>query len=358
MSSETAQMLEEERAYNNMKPGESINLHFHVAGEFLTDMARNFWIEGNQDRAISLLVNGLGGMTEDLALLICIGKKKLVGWDNEIDVVDDCVGEHKGMRLKSLKKSFSDKNEEIKIKEEELKDFRYPRVKRASPWGLVLIPLSIDKKIVSGEKSWEDYDEYSFERMKDSYERYRKCQFGEWENLGIELEGYAFEDHNPTFRVSEKIINKKAVSLLDIMNANYLADLTEMNKCKTSKDFEKLKHVNDQRDEFIASQYKEGEPPEQDLTLSSPFGWIDIDGKFYPCDGYMQHINLAYRFGKTENQLEEVGWVKVAQGDLCFAQRDFDFLHVGKLAINDAQWKTIEDWCMEHKRNIPDRGEL
>lgn len=40
-------------------------------------------------------------------------------------------------------------------------------------------------------------------------------------------------------------------------------------------------------------------------------GWIDRDGKLYPCD-WMQHDDLAYYyFKKSVDQLEASGWIRV-----------------------------------------------
>lgn len=41
-------------------------------------------------------------------------------------------------------------------------------------------------------------------------------------------------------------------------------------------------------------------------------GWIDRDGKFYPCD-YGEHVKFCEKIGFTERELELKGWVKITR---------------------------------------------
>lgn len=109
-------------------------LHFHVSGEFLTNHCRNLWTEGRPDFAIRTLVTSLIGMTEGWAIMICTGKKKLVGWDNDVSMVDDKVANHNGMKLLSMEEILKHKDEEAKLKEREQReldpdDVPFPKLK-------------------------------------------------------------------------------------------------------------------------------------------------------------------------------------------------------------------------------------
>lgn len=64
-------------------------VHFKVHGEFITRTARNLWAEGNEDKALKLLVTGLHEMTEAIAVDICAGRSKLVGVNNDIKLKSD-----------------------------------------------------------------------------------------------------------------------------------------------------------------------------------------------------------------------------------------------------------------------------
>ena len=41
-------------------------------------------------------------------------------------------------------------------------------------------------------------------------------------------------------------------------------------------------------------------------------GWLSLDGKFYGCDYRYHDYNARFIHGKTEDQLENEGWVKIA----------------------------------------------
>jgi hypothetical protein len=65
-----------------MKMGEVIRsgtVHFIVQGEFITDLARNFWLEGSLNKAFELL-DQISPMTEAMALKILSGKLQIVGY--------------------------------------------------------------------------------------------------------------------------------------------------------------------------------------------------------------------------------------------------------------------------------------
>lgn len=77
------------------------SLHFKVHGEFLTNLARNLWAEGQCSKAIRLLSHGIVDFTEELALAVCTGRKKLVGVNNLRLVKDNAKKDNRGLKLPS-----------------------------------------------------------------------------------------------------------------------------------------------------------------------------------------------------------------------------------------------------------------
>jgi len=59
-------------------------LHFSISGESLTRHVRELVLEGNWRHAMTTLVDGLEGMTHDLALAVLQGEKRLAGKDEDL----------------------------------------------------------------------------------------------------------------------------------------------------------------------------------------------------------------------------------------------------------------------------------
>ena len=75
-------------------------LHFTVTSEFVTRISRNLWAEGACAKALRLLVKGLHGMTEGLALRIVTGHAKLIGENSTIRMVrDNTKRDDRGLKL-------------------------------------------------------------------------------------------------------------------------------------------------------------------------------------------------------------------------------------------------------------------
>ncbi len=108
-------------------------LHFSVDGDFLTETARDTWVSDLPKKAVEILVVGLIGMPQDLAIEIITGKKKLVGNSNDgITVEDDNVTEVCGIGLsvetmeKRLLQFYIETMESINVfKDVDLKDYRF-----------------------------------------------------------------------------------------------------------------------------------------------------------------------------------------------------------------------------------------
>jgi len=82
---------------------EHMIVSFSVNGEWFTDLCRSVWVEGRRMSAIKLLVEGMQGVDEDLALKILTGRKKFVGIDGRghpgIKLLDDNTTHHLGIPL-------------------------------------------------------------------------------------------------------------------------------------------------------------------------------------------------------------------------------------------------------------------
>lgn len=66
-------------------------VHFSVEGEFLTELARDLFVEDTPKKAVRFLTESLIGMPEELAIEIVTGKKRLTG-TNDVLVEDDPLG--------------------------------------------------------------------------------------------------------------------------------------------------------------------------------------------------------------------------------------------------------------------------
>lgn len=84
-------------------------LPFKISGEFITNQARTFWVEGNEHKAIKFLMEAIDPLTESLAIEICIGKKKLIGINNSIKLINDNATAYRGKKLLSVAESFDKK---------------------------------------------------------------------------------------------------------------------------------------------------------------------------------------------------------------------------------------------------------
>lgn len=99
----------------------TVQMHFTITGAFVTRHARNLWAEGRASEALRLLVEDMEGMTEEIALLICTGKKKLTGKDAEIHLEDDkATTDNRDIPLPSAIEVFMRKEHKAKEAERDL----------------------------------------------------------------------------------------------------------------------------------------------------------------------------------------------------------------------------------------------
>jgi hypothetical protein len=82
------------------------------------------------------------------------------------------------------------------------------------------------------------------------------------------------------------------------------------------------------------------ELPEVDSEFKFLYGWLLPDGKFYPCD-WLDHIWLASKLGKSEEEAENSGWIKFTQSGIW---------HVAKDKPTQRQIDAVFSWCNNHER--------
>ena len=87
----------------------------------------------------------------------------------------------------------------------------------------------------------------------------------------------------------------------------------------------------------------EQEPsPKPDKYISGADGWLAPDGKFYRC-GVQEHIALSDALGKTCEQLEKLGWIKLSGGKAFEPEKQ----------ATQAQIDLVYDWCKKEKITQP-----
>lgn len=92
-------------------------VRFTVTGEAVTKIARNVWLSDEPRKAVKILVEGLHGMTQEIALEILTGRQKLIGENEEVRVVRDTAYKKKTdlsfdalvLRLENRIKEFEDR---------------------------------------------------------------------------------------------------------------------------------------------------------------------------------------------------------------------------------------------------------
>jgi hypothetical protein len=314
---------------------------FQIYGEDFTRLARDLWREGSYGKAIRLLVYGLNGpsgarMTEPLAIEICTGRKKLVGDVHGMDLEDDDAHS----QCPSVADMLDRMQSNIDERQEIIEDMRQMQcgntVIIASPTGPRRVPrrrVTLDtgshfrasKWILKGQWSdlpvWEDVNDNQF------------AQYGEERPIGAREVGEGHEARlDEGWRRSEAKLDK------DLPMPEGLEHLAPPTMREV---FERL--VSESPIEV----------PEPVTEITSPHGWLNREGKFYPC-AYMEHRGLADALagligvdlqdqpdGGGEGILESKGWVKLhGQG---FARGPLATL--GAKPPTKAQERLILQWC-------------
>ena len=298
-------------------------LHFSVSGEYITNIARQVWVEGELDKAIKIMGDVIGLPDAD-KMAVIQGKKKLVGdSDVGISLEDDNVTECCGIKILSYEEEFAKQRAKVRRAKLEaritMEILNRDGENIASPWGLLFVPRSLlDWRVSIG--SGRRY----FIKPRDG-----EVGMDTWERFEREFSGLVDEARDRADKFRRKMVNGYVPSINGSVNTEQLLDnfLEESNKeIKTSPD----------------------------ASLVGLNGWIFPDGKFYSC-GFMGHIRLADALGSTEGKLEE-DCVKVqdCKEPLAVIPRDGgNFPHIPLKGVTQAQFDTMWGWCQKHGRELP-----
>lgn len=271
---------------------------FAITGDFITRQARAFWWD-EEERAKALdLLACLDGLGLERAVDVIFGKAKLVG-DSTIGITlepDSADRSPSGNPIQgNLIEVLLKEEKRVRILEDDLADvFAINKPRIASPYGLVELGPHALRRYKKGEETLE-----SLERR------------------GL-------------LRKIEPVLLTRGALARSVQASDAQPDT-----------------------EPEASDKKEP-PPKPDFTLTARNGWMDREGRLYPC-AYMEHIRLAEQLGYAEGRLEEMGWVKIsdyATAPAPVPPRPVAF-YVAKIRPTDEQIKATAQWCEKHGYKLP-----
>ena len=272
-------------------------LHFDIHGEDFTRLARERVLDGQWEKAVLLLVDGLIGMTHDIAHQILNGDKKLVGNAENMELVDE-DSETASKHKESLQFMFG--------------NFHCEKGKWYRPYAIVTDFGICDMQFFCDSQpgSWETKDcskralYYANDRKRDIVKSMR----GNIDDSNLML--LEPVDSPPIWMISSlskvtlQSIYDRLQRHLERRGASKDAATLELNERKRLfvEDMVNSKTPVDSSCECFSqnnddSEKLDEEPPAIDITLRSNLknfecGWITPDGCFYGCS-YMEHKTLA-----------------------------------------------------------------
>lgn len=278
---------------------ESQTVVFVITGEFVTKQARTFWWDENEkDRALNLLLC-LDRITTDQCLDVIFGRSRLTG-DSKVgllikpDNAKTSPGRNRmeGTLVDTLRKD----KEKARLMEDDLRDHLSEPRFTGSQYGRIEIGPRALQRVKSGEETIED------------------------------LASRGLVKHEPVLGSLRELKGK-------------IRDLEADNETSLG----------------LADAIEEVEtPPKADPDLQSQNGWVDREGRFFPCF-YSGHIHLADLLGFDERKLEKLGWMKISD----YRSAPFPVpareavKYEAKISPTDAQKKVAVDWCTKFGHKIP-----
>lgn len=267
-------------------------LCFKVTGEFLTEQARSFWAhEDDPERGLRLLTDGLNGITREQALSVLEGRAKLTGDSSVgIDLAPDDVS---GLpTMEDVVRRLHRERDEAEDKFEDMVQLHIgDTVMIPSPTGRRAVPRRKTEVAENGR------------RLKRRYE---------WP------EHQHAETHEP--------------------NAKPLRVFKQVDMGAAGRSWDK---------DYAREAEMDEPPPTPVDNISTAHGWLDRDGRFYPC-APMGHADLAIRLGESVVSIEEAGWVKVSGKDV------FGFIwEKGVTRPTEAQVARVRDYCLTRGCKLP-----
>ena len=282
---------------------------FTVTGEFLTDHCRTlWWDEGRKALAVDTL-SCLNGIAESQIMDVIFGRSKLTGDSNTgINIKKDSAKHTSiGNPILTLPEMLKQKETQEKRAAEDHWDETHEMEYMPSPYGQVEIGHYAKRRILSGEETFESTDADGL--LRRTHWQYPRPKDDEMED---------------------------------------------------STDEEGLEAPKSPVEKWIDSQIEEDDsdgPPAVDYALHYRNGWLDREGRFFPC-GYMGHIQLAVRLGSEERKLEKKGWVKISDPRTAPVpvpdRESVSFDGTGIVRPTELQRNVVRQWCLRHGRPIPD----
>lgn len=321
---------------------------FTITGEYITQQARNFVMEGDWQRAVDFLAKSFFDFPSDLAFAVCKGAKKLIGDSSMgIDIADD-------------------HDEEFEKRIEWLYAGYYVTGGRFyQPYATVdnygendIIP--VEGKTVK-RNSGRVYSQIDY-----SYRPYHYADDPR-RDLVIEVRGKNDYDIRaalfklvdaPPLWMREVAFNKPQEAFDNFVAIRGIPPVRGHQQWYGGGT-ERVAYAQVTK-AFAQPMVEEEEKPEPplvvDSTYSSPYGWISPDGDFYGCqrtehrataDALCRQLGLDDSRG--ESALENVGWCKVT--DSCLPP--FEVLILAEKGFTQAQINVIQAWCEKHGKGVP-----
>lgn len=317
---------------------------FTVDPAGFTRIVRDRWFGDRQcAAALKLLVGGMG-MNTDQALDVIAGRQKLVSEDGvnfdlepdqEIALNDNDVVPSMDAIMARLK-WFEDR-EEAMLAIDEAKVLIHRCLGRPKSRGLgrEIECYGSPAGLINARTVVEFLGQMVPEPTTDEWEAFWNEHASEVRSLQKDTENVA------EYYGADDRRDREDFSSLDAINDRY--------RDRVKGAFEPAKSIGEAAlsgdvSAYIAAQIamEEKSCPPPDTKLEARDGWILPDGKFYPC-GYMEHIWLADKLGKSEPEAEKLGWVKIhhaLDGGL--------YITINEKRFTQKQQNTLFDWCQKH----------
>jgi hypothetical protein len=331
-------------------------VHFIVTGEFVTQHARSIVSEERWEDALHFLMTSLVGMTYDHAVNILAGKAKLIGENNNVQMVeDDCPNPKYIEHLKWVYRGY------VRINNEWYSPYAY-----VSSFGVKdMFYYDETPSTANTEANWRHRSRfYMNDRLND---KVLSCRLKWHDNFEYTV---LFKKRKaPPLWMFDDLIRRKpqdvvAEPLEERGHAAWFgkAGLVESGNLRGTPVY-KEKVIQD-----IVEPTWKSEKPTPDPKYSSPFGWVLPNGDFYGCD-YMGHMSLCRdifeltlkekELTNPEKEAEKRGWLKIGSAmtsafNKITKEKDWKDSYIGlDKPLTQAQKDTLFGWCKNHDIPYP-----
>lgn len=296
---------------------------FKIHGDYLTNLVRSFWVEGEPMKALEIMESGFPTVSPIHRMDVCLGKKKLVGV-NDLTLVADDATEHNGLPLITLEEHY--RRREAAIVEREADSVARAEMaegmteKIPSPWGLVEVPCSM---------------------LERNYSKGNGTPFQFRVDAGSDYDA-ALDRFERLFPDAVRDARTRTEMLMEERRQQDALRAAGVNP-------EQLKALQGNLYDVVGPALK---PPPVDVEMNSLNGWLLPDGDYYPCR-YFGHIALADALGATEGEAEKT-WVKISNSEESPLGVQRGDIYPPPGGVTQAQLDAIFVWCERHGRKMPD----